>query len=64
MNELKKLWLEENKEKIADMGDEDKNSESNILDNSIFRINKTCIDCDEEYEATYDEIGRLNCCIC
>ena len=45
------------------MGDEDKNNESNILDNSIFRINKTCIDC-EDYEATYDEIGRLNCYMC
>ena len=36
VNILKKQWLEENKEKIADMGDEDKNNESNILDNSIF----------------------------
>ena len=64
VNKLKKQWIEENKEKIANMRDEDKNNESNILDNSIFRINKTCIDCDEDYEATYDEIGRLNCYIC
>ena len=64
VNDLKKLWLEENKEKKADMGDEDKDMESNILDNSIFRINKTCIYCDEDYEATYSEAGRLNCYRC
>merc|ERR1712121_527275 len=34
VNELKNQWVEENKEKKADMGDEDKNNESNILDNS------------------------------
>merc|ERR1712121_94820 len=46
VNELKKLWVEENKEKIDDMGDEDKNNECNILENSIFRINKICLDCE------------------
>ena len=45
-------------------GRQDKGKESNILDNSIFRINKTCIDCKEDYEATYSETGRLNCHMC
>ena len=61
VNELKKQWVEENR---ANIMAEDKNNESNILDNSIFRIYKTCIDCDGDYEATYDEIGRLNCYVC
>merc|ERR1712002_199998 len=61
VNELKKQWVEENR---ANIMDEDRNNESNILDNSIFRIYKTCIDCDGDYEATYDEIGRLNCYVC
>ena len=56
--------MEENIEKIDDMGDEDKNNDSDILENSIFRITKTCIDCEQDYEATYDELGRLNCYIC
>ena len=31
---------------------------SNILETQIF---KTCIDCQENYEASYDELGELNC---
>ena len=34
---------------------------SNILETQIF---KTCIDCQENYEANYDEPGELNCWIC
>ena len=29
-----------------------------------FLKDKICIDCDEEYEAVYNEIGRLNCHVC
>ena len=34
---------------------------SSILNLSIFKIHKRCIDCDGEYEAIYNEIGGLNC---
>ena len=34
---------------------------SNILETQIF---KTCIDCQENYEANYDEPGELNCWLC
>ena len=30
----------------------------------FFKIDKTCIDCDVEYEAKYHEIGGLNCHVC
>ena len=46
------------------MGDEDNEMEGYILDNSIFRIKKTCIYCDEDYEEKYSETGRLNCHMC
>ena len=37
---------------------------SSILNLSIFKIHKRCIDCDGEYEAIYNEIGGLNCWVC
>merc|ERR1712033_72807 len=62
--ENKQMWAKDKINEIDDMGDEDKGSDSDILENSIFRINKICIDCEEDYEATYNELGRLNCYIC
>ena len=37
---------------------------SNLLSDPVFKIDKTCIDCDVEYEARYHEIGGLNCHVC
>ena len=72
--ENKQMWAKDKINEIDDMGDEDKGSDSDILEdkgsdsdifeNLIFRINKNCIDCEEDYEATYNELGRLNCYIC
>merc|ERR1712121_329418 len=62
--ENKQMWAKDKINEIDDMGDEDKGSDSDILENSIFRINQICIDCEEDYEATYNELGRLNCYIC
>ena len=30
----------------------------------VSKIDKSCIDCDEEYEAMYHEIGKLNSHVC
>ena len=35
-----------------------------LLSDPVFKIDKTCIDCDVDYEAKYHEIGGLNCHVC
>ena len=57
--------MEERERIIRDRDAEiEKEGENDILGNSVFRIEKTCVDCDEEYEAVYYEIGGLNCHVC
>ena len=49
------------KKKKQKVDNEHMQNYSNILETQIF---KTCIDCQENYEANYDEPGELNCWIC
>ena len=65
IEEIHLNFMEERERIIRDRDAEiEKEGENDILGNSVFRIEKTCIDCDEEYEAVYHEIGGLNCHVC
>merc|ERR1711888_553775 len=65
IEEIHLNFLEEREMLIRDRDAEiEKEGENDILGNSVFRIEETCIDCDEEYEAVYHEIGGLNCHVC
>ena len=55
--------LSEDEDEI-EKGNEHIRRGSSILNLSIFKIHKRCIDCDGEYEAIYNEIGGLNCWVC
>lgn len=55
--------VEEDDDEI-EKGNEHIRRGSSILNLSIFKIHKRCIDCDGEYEAIYNEIGGLNCWVC
>ena len=37
---------------------------SDLLSDPVFKIDKTCIDCDVDYEAKCHEIGGLNSHVC
>ena len=63
------IYLEEREKIIRDREAEiEKEKVSNLLSDllsdPVFKIDKTCIDCDVEYEAKYHEIGGLNCHVC
>ena len=54
IEEIHLNFMEERERIIRDRDAEiEKEGENDILGNSVFRIEKTCIDCDEEYEAVY-----------
>ena len=68
-NQSIKRTIQDSSPKKDEIGNMSKNKKqkvdneyvSNLLETQIF---KTCIDCQENYEAIYDEPGELNCWLC